>query len=173
MVVGDITGVGRGVLELNPAQGLEVPAYQATTRAFGPAEIRAWWRATALASPPIMPEASRLALRLLLLTGQRPAEVLGMMVDEVDWKAQGGPVWTLPGARRKKDAPHRLPLPTEARKTVEATLERCAEGGLLFPNSGTGPERADGCPRKYLQQEVTREAGPGEVVALAGHPEPR
>ena len=89
----------------------------------------------------------RTALRLTLLTGQRPGEVRRMRWRDID-----GSTWTMPRGYRKKTAadkgrptrPHRVHLTPP----VLAELERIRgfeRGGLVFPARSTGePHRPIG-----------------------------
>ena len=49
----------------------------------------------------------RLALKLLIITGQRRGEVIGMRKAELDLADKW---WTIPGERTKNGLPHRVPL---------------------------------------------------------------
>ncbi len=62
-----------------------------------------------------------LALKVLLITGQRPGEVAGMHAAEIN-----GDLWTIPAARRgKTDTPHDVPLTGAALAILaEAKAER-------------------------------------------------
>ncbi|WP_018952495.1 tyrosine-type recombinase/integrase [Thioalkalivibrio sulfidiphilus] len=65
-----------------------------------------------------------LALKLILITGQRPGEVAGMSWSEVD-----GNLWTIPASRRgKTDTSHTVPLTTTA---LEILKQARAEGQRL------------------------------------------
>jgi len=61
-------------------------------------ELRLFWQATANMAP-----AYRDALRLVLLTGQRPGEVIGIRAEEVDSVKA---VWRIPAARVKNKRDH-------------------------------------------------------------------
>lgn len=132
--------VERGVIEASPAVYITARQKKAVTRALTHDEIRCWWAGTfdSSAGTP----SARLALRLLLLTGQRGSEVGGLRVSELDLNAK---VWRLPGERRKMGHPHRVPLSDAAVGVIREALEICATGDLLFPNRNrTGGVRVDG-----------------------------
>ncbi len=76
-------------------------------------EIRALW---CLERPPRgVHRATLLALKMILVTGQRPGEVAGMRWAEID-----GPRWTIPAARRgKTGSAHTVPLTDTARAILD------------------------------------------------------
>jgi integrase len=55
-------------------------------------------------------------LRLILLTGQRPGEVMGMRWDEIDFEEA---LWTLPGSRTKNGISNVVPLSPQAIRIIE------------------------------------------------------
>ncbi len=78
-------------------------------------------------------------LRLLLLTGARRGEVLGMRWDQLDLNAG---VWTKPGSMTKQKTEHRVPLSAPARLLLvelRATAEEDAE--YVFPGPGVTGHR--------------------------------
>lgn len=76
---------------------------------------------------------SHLALRLLILTGVRSANLRGLHLDEID-----GDVWTIPAEKMKgrkgKTRDFCVPLSTEAQRVIAAAKPQ-AVAGLLFGNS--------------------------------------
>jgi hypothetical protein len=68
--------VERGVIEISPFAGVRASRETPRARTLSDDELRRLWAATAPTSPRIEP-ATRLALRLLLLTGARATEVCG------------------------------------------------------------------------------------------------
>jgi integrase len=81
------------------------------------------------------------ALRLLLLTGARYAEVLAMSWEEVE--RQPG-VWIKPGAHTKQKSEHRVPLSPGARQLLD-DMRRYRKPGetLVFPGRLTGQPLRD------------------------------
>lgn len=124
----------RGLIELSPAQALPRAAKEISRdRVLGIDEIRRVWRA-------LEPERAGLAcsLRLVLLTAQRPGEVLGMRRNDLD-----GTWWTLPAGMTKSRRTHRVPLSALARRVVtEALSASRATPVYVFPSPrGEGPVR--------------------------------
>lgn len=118
--------VERGILEASPCH-LVKPLAPAVSkdRALSAPEIRMFWWTLGSIDVRIS-SAMRRCLRLILVTGQRPGECLGMMPEEVD-----GPWWTIPAERVKNGREHRVwlgPLAQEliANQTEEQGIETSA-----------------------------------------------
>jgi integrase len=86
-------------------------------------EIRAFWIGAETCG---IHRLTGIALKLVLLTGQRPGEVIGMRRDEIE-----GNIWTIPAARRKTGTGHAvhltetaLALLADARAEVSRLAER-------------------------------------------------
>lgn len=140
--------VERGVIETSPAVYVTVKQKKAVTHALTVDEIRQWWQGTF--DPDMGSPAARLALRLLLLTGQRGSEVGGIRISELDIDAK---TWHLPGERRKMGHPHRVPLSEPAVVVIQEALENCAEDDLLLPNrTRNGGVRVDGALYNTLER---------------------
>ncbi len=75
---------------------------------------------------------TELALRLLILTAARSAEIRFLNLDEVD-----GDLWTVPAERMKSGREHRVPLSAEACSVINAARP-FKRGGILFPGRGKG-----------------------------------
>jgi integrase len=89
-----------------------------------------------------LPVSTVRAIRLLILTGARRAEVAGITPAELS--LDGRAVWTLPGARSKNGEPHRVPLATMALFEVRrASAEAGDTASHLFPGDDAGHMRAD------------------------------
>ena len=125
--------VGRDLMEYNPCQGVARPSREtAKDRYLSEEEIR-----TFLAKLPEcqMWEGTRLALRFLLTTAQRPGEVIGALWSEIDLEAR---TWNLPGGRAKNRMAHRVPLSDQAIEILEAARRLGLEGDAVFPSPRTG-----------------------------------
>lgn len=85
---------------------------------------------------------TRLALKLLIVTGQRRGEVIGMKRSEIE-----GSWWTIPGERTKNALPHRVPLGATAYQII-----REAGSPYLFPSTKTdGPIRPDAVTKQLAR----------------------
>ena len=138
--------VDEGLIEFNPAHRLrKVGLERPRERVLSETEIRIFWQAlerldTATADHiregrpgRMLSLASRCALRIMLLTGQRRAEVAGIRKSEVDLAASR-PVWTIPSLRTKNRLLHRVPLAPMARAQFEMALAASRTNSeYLFP----------------------------------------
>ena len=105
-------------LENNPATHIEPPGgkEKPKERALNDDELKAVWKA-------LEKETSQVknVLRLILLTGQRPGEVMGARLDEVDLNEA---LWTIPGSRTKNGLTQVVPLSTQAIRILEKHIEK-------------------------------------------------
>jgi integrase len=123
--------VGQAILETSPCDQVEAPsAENERNRALEEDEIRLFWRALETAS--MEPNARRI-LRLMLVTGQRKGEVMGIHEQEIDYEKR---VWVLPTSRAKNGREHLIPLSTTALRILSETGPN--EAGYLFPSKLTG-----------------------------------
>ncbi|WP_244196250.1 tyrosine-type recombinase/integrase [Paraburkholderia susongensis] len=77
---------------------------------------------------------TRLAMRLLLLTSVRTAELRGATWNEIDLKSA---IWAIPGERMKMGHPHVVPLSTQAieiLKEIRKITGATAADDYVFPN---------------------------------------
>jgi len=108
----------RELIEANPAATIK-PAKvsrrmspKSRGRVLDDAEILAFWGNAETCGIHLM---TALALKLILVTGQRPGEVAGMRWSEVN-----GTIWTIPASRRgKTDTEHSVPLTGTALALLE------------------------------------------------------
>lgn len=118
--------VERDVIEANPMQGVKRPAKEKSRdRVLSDDEIRWFWNACEAVGWPWGGIG-----RVLLLTGQRLGEVLGMRDTELD-----GAIWTLPGDRTKNGRVHTVPL-SDAVATLIDEQPRVGRTGLVFTRDG-------------------------------------
>jgi len=95
--------VERDVLDANPFMGMKQPNEEHTReRVLTSTEIKTLWLNLDNAD---MSDSIRNALKMILITGQRPGEVIGMHSSEID-----GRWWTIPIARSKNRQAHRVYL---------------------------------------------------------------
>ncbi len=106
----------RGVIEDSPCTRIKKLPEKARERVLSNEELKALWAALDLANKKIDIYApTKLALKLILLTGQRPGEVCGMLWNEIQ-----GETWIIPKERRKTADENRVPLCPMARAVIEA-----------------------------------------------------
>lgn len=104
-------------LKISPCLGVKAPASTtAKDRALSAAEIKSVW--SLLENPEIsMTVEVRQAIKLILLTAQRPGEVAGMHTREID-----GNWWTIPAERSKNKKAHRVYLPPLALEIIAKAI---------------------------------------------------
>jgi integrase len=133
--------VERGIRDDNPAQAMQVRQGPARDRALRTAELVAWWPAllrTATAAP-------RLALALVLATGQRPGEVLDMTAEDLDPIDR---VWEIPREKAKNGIGHRVPLTDWAQDLIGEAQGLWPEADRIIPVS-------EDTVRSYMRAAVT------------------
>lgn len=110
-------------------------------------------------------------LRLLLLTGQRLAEVTGMRRSEL---SEDLGTWTIPKERTKNKREHVVPLPPMARELISSVAELSSE--FVFSTDGRCPvnlgsrikgrlDRAMATAQKWRIHDLRRTAVTGMVEA--------
>jgi len=105
-------------LKISPCLGVKAPAaITVKDRVLSAAEIKTFWNS--LDNPDTsMTVEVRHAIKLILLTAQRPGEVSGMHSQEIDdnW-------WTIPADRSKNKKAHRVYLSPLAREIIAKAIE--------------------------------------------------
>ena len=113
----------------NPARGMYKPKKaDPRDRVLTDNEIKKLWRAFDQAGYPF-----GIIAKLLLLTGQRRAEVSGLRWSEL---SEDLAVWTLPAQRTKNKSRHTVYLPEAATKII-AGVPRIVDRDLLFSTTGS------------------------------------
>ena len=126
-------GVEQDHLAINPATNIKTGIQeQPKDRALTQAEIATFWRGLDAAP---MGTRCKLALKLALVTGQRPGEVCGIALRELDLANK---VWTLPKGRTKNGRLHALPLSALALEIIEQAMALDPEQPWLFTTKGRG-----------------------------------
>jgi integrase len=142
--------VERDILQHTPCETVVMPAPLVTKdRALSEKEVRTFWHV--LDTCHISDEIRRV-LRLILVTAQRPGEVVGMHTKEID-----GRWWTIPAERSKNKRSHRVYLTDTALKLIgplqarDPDTNEIVAKGHIFPSPRTNKE-ADGSilPRKPI-----------------------
>lgn len=122
--------IERGVIDASPCVRLPIQKETPRKRALSDDEILQFWNGLPAAEAS---EGVRLALKLVLVTGQRPGEITGMRLDEIQ-----GTWWTIPveriKTRHKDPSDHRVPLSKVAIELVETAKENAGGSAYLFPS---------------------------------------
>ncbi|WP_245429494.1 site-specific integrase [Mesorhizobium sp. DCY119] len=131
-----------GDISVSPCDGVKRPVEEKEReRVLSDGEIRLFWKAASGMEYPFGP-----MFRLLLVTGQRRAEVAKMTRKELDLDDKK--LWTLPSDRTKNGELHRVPLSPLAVEIIETALPMSGgKAGYLFTMTGgetasTGYSRA-------------------------------
>ncbi|WP_439368496.1 tyrosine-type recombinase/integrase [Bradyrhizobium sp. DASA03120] len=119
-------------------------------------------------------DGTRLALKVVLLTAQRPGEVAGMMRSELHGLDGEKPHWIIPAVRTKnKKAKHTVPLSPTAVKLIEAALEigkpEKGEDKSDRPVFASRFESVGVLARHSMSQAVRRLLEDKELVAFTPH----
>ena len=117
--------IERDVVESNPAQGIKRTKETSKERVLSDDEIRFFWDATGENSR--LSPSVKLALRLILVTGQRPGEVAELHTSQIE-----GDVWTITDPKNSRT--HLVPLSEMALQVIEEAQPHI-RNGLLLPNT--------------------------------------
>lgn len=116
----------RDVIPASPCAGVKPPSKEnARERILTDGEIKALWAACDAIGAPAGP-----AIQLMLLSGQRCGEVVGMRRSEIS-----GDTWVLGPTRTKNKERHEVPLSTQALAIIDAAPE--IDEDFVFTASGT------------------------------------
>ena len=126
-------------LEGNPAAGISNPGGRETPkeRSLSDDEIRAAWKEMEADST-----APKRALQLILLTGQRPGEVVGLRWEELNLSDA---IWTLPGSRAKNRMASLVPLSIQSLRVIQRQRET-----LEAQREKRGPKGAAAAPSVFV-----------------------
>jgi integrase len=119
----------RGILEHSPLVGMKKKPEKTRERVLNDEEIRLLWSALDLNNMTMdIFGVSKLALKMVLLTGQRPGEICGMAWDEI---TPGG-LWNISAERRKGNVAQCIPLSSMALQTIELARIYSGESPFVF-----------------------------------------
>jgi integrase len=117
--------LARDVIQVSPCSLIEPPAPERSRdRILSDDELRLVWNAADADASPFGP-----LVKLLILTGQRLAEVGGMRWDELDLENK---LWTLPAERVKNGERHEVPLSSTALEILKALPRIKTTKGFVF-----------------------------------------
>ena len=133
--------VQRDILEHSPCDGVVMPApLNRGDRTLTETEIKALWSSLDTCN---ISDDIRRAIRLILVTGQRPGEVIGMQTGEIEQIIEKekvvGAWWTIPAERSKNKKAHRVFLTDTALdligslKKIDKDTGKEVDKGFIFP----------------------------------------
>lgn len=136
--------ISQDIVEVSPCYGISNPTKERSReRVLSEGEIKALWEATDLegrtkTGKKLLTTAkrTRLALRLILVTAQRPGEVAGAAWTEFDpdWEESESPFWTIPSERTKNGRTHRVPLSPLAVSLLKEARKLASKSKWVFPS---------------------------------------
>lgn len=133
--------ISRDLTQVNPFVGVMRPGGDETPRdrKLTDEEIRSVWQG--LDDPKFRAtRAVRLALKLVLVTAQRPGEVAGARWEEID---RAGALWTIPAHRAKNGREHRVPLSDLALELLGKARAFGGDRPHVFPSVHTVQKREE------------------------------
>lgn len=140
----------RGVLEFSPLVGLRKKPESPRQRVLSHDEIKLFWAMTDAENMAMDAFIStKLALRMLFLTGQRPGEISGMIWDEID-----GDTWNITVTRRKKEIAQSVPLCPLALEILQKARLLTGESNYVFQSPKGEADRPT--ERLSLSRAVSR-----------------
>jgi len=129
--------VARSLIDASPVTHIEAPTKeQPKKRALTDDELRRFWEELGTAT--YITDTVKRAIKLILVTAQRPGEVAALSWTEIE-----GDWWTIPGERAKNGLEHRVPLTDIANGLIGA--KNGAE--YVFPSYKGRPITVSGIAR--------------------------
>jgi integrase len=144
--------VQRDIIAHSPCDGVVMPApLNRGDRVLSESEIKTLWQN--LETCHVSDEIRR-AIRLILVTAQRPGEVIGMRVNEID-----GRWWTIPPERSKNGKAHRIYLADKSLELIDDTKGKdfiflCTKPRKKLVTGGTPPVEKE--PHSMWRQATTK-----------------
>jgi len=143
----------RGIIEDSPCTRIRKPPEKGRSRVLTDSEIKLLWKALDINNTDIdIYRISKLALKMILLTGQRPGEVCGMAWDEIDNEG----FWNIPAERMKGGEPNRVPLTNLALEVIEQARLYSVEKSFVFASShkSDGPVSTQALAKAILRHRA-------------------
>ncbi|WP_282129435.1 tyrosine-type recombinase/integrase [Roseobacter litoralis] len=144
--------VERGMIEANPIAGMKPRAKeQPRERVLSDDELGVLWAVCDAEGYPFGD-----CMKLLILSGQRRAEVAEMMWSELDLEKR---LWTLPSQRAKNGRQHTVPI-TDAMLDVLSRVPRFLGSDFVFTTTGKSPISGFGRVKKRLEKALPEGTDP-------------
>ncbi|SHG68623.1 tyrosine-type recombinase/integrase [Marivita hallyeonensis] len=166
--------VERGMIDANPIAGMKPPSKEKSReRVMTDDELGAMWTACDAEGYPFGD-----CMKLLILSGQRRAEVAEMRWSEIDLEKR---LWTLPSQRAKNGRQHTVPI-TDAMLDVLRRVPRFLGSDYVFTTTGKSPVSGFGRVKKRLDKALPEGTEPWIIhdlrrtmstnMAMMGVPQP-
>jgi len=144
--------VERGIIDASPIAGMKPRAKEKPReRVLTDNELGALWEVCGDEGYPFGD-----CMKLLILSGQRRAEVAEMRWSELDLENR---LWTLPSQRAKNGRQHAIPL-TDAMLDVLRRVPKFIGSDFVFTTTGTTPISGFGRLKKRLDKSLPKDAEP-------------
>jgi len=139
----------RGVIDDSPCTRIRKNAEHGRSRILSDEEIKLLWEALDLESNTVdIYRVSKLALKMILLTGQRPGEASGMT-----WAEINDNFWNVPASRTKNGIENRVPLNPMALEVIEQARVYSGDSLYVFRS----PHKSDAAMSRHsLSRAVSR-----------------
>jgi integrase len=127
--------IKQDLITLNPCGGIDRNPTTSRERILAESEIATYWNAFDSAGL-----VTSSALKVILLTGQRPGEVAHMRWEQIKdgwWELPGEPGNGWPGTKNAR--PNRIWLPRSALEIIEELFNADEPNGFVFANERGGP----------------------------------
>ncbi len=133
--------VSEGFIDFDPSAGIKKRfSEKVRTRRFDTEEIRKFWTGVGSAKAD---EPTRIAMKLCLVTGQRPNEIVSLRRGDIELDGLH-PMLTVSGEAAKNHDAHTLPLPGMAIVLLRRAVELAGGSEWVFPSpKGDGPIKAN------------------------------
>lgn len=119
----------RGIIDDSPCTRIRKLPEKGRQRVLTAEEIHKLWSALDLNNKTVDAyRLTKLALKAILLTGQRPGEICGMRWDEID----DDDFWNIPAERMKNKEDHRLPLTQHLLEILEQARALSGDSAYVF-----------------------------------------
>jgi len=144
--------VERGMIDASPITGMKPPSKeQSRERVLFDDELSALWAACDTEGYPFGD-----CMKLLILSGQRRAEVAEMRWSELDLEKR---LWTLPSQRAKNGRQHTVPI-TDAMLDVLRRAPRFLNSDFVFTTTGKSPVSGFGRLKERLDRAMPKTTEP-------------
>jgi len=118
----------RGIIDISPLAGMEREKENSRERVLNDEEIKNLWNCLDLEKTEIdIYRLTKLALKTILLTGQRPGEVTGMT-----WAEIKGNIWIIPKERTKNGEENRVPITPMLAEIIEQARPYSTGSNFVF-----------------------------------------
>lgn len=118
----------RGIIDDSPCIRIRKITEKGRSRVLTDDEIKLLWKAIDTDNKKVdMYMGTKIALKLILLTGQRPGEVCGMTRKEIE-----GDLWNIPAERMKGGEPHSVPITNTMMVAIEEAQSVSGDSAYIF-----------------------------------------